>query len=147
MPSDRIKMKNKRRIHVMAEHGSVADNKKDEKLGKPVLSMGEQNGISSTRVGVIIVKKSILKHFVFVLLFLEILTNTFVGMMQTLHAHLTHIIIFCLVKYHWSYEHFSSASRPKSAIRFSVFFQLFATFSTHSMQMIFFLNYFDIKEF
>jgi hypothetical protein len=74
------------------------------------------------------IEETILKHDVFMVLFLDISINESIFLMSILHAHLTNIITFRLVKYPRSYEYFSPWHWAKRALRFSVFFQLFATF-------------------
>jgi hypothetical protein len=56
---------------------------------------------------VIMIEEVILKHDVFILLFLEILIGESIYLMSILHAHLTNIITFRFVKYSRSSDHFS----------------------------------------
>jgi hypothetical protein len=71
------------------------------------MSMEEQDGISSIRLHVIMIEEVVLKQDVFILLLHEILIRQSIQMIQILHAHRSNMIIFRLVEYPRSCEHFS----------------------------------------
>jgi hypothetical protein len=63
--------------------------------------------MSSIRLHVIMIEEVILKQNVFLVLLRETLISQSIQMIQILHSHLSNMIIFRLLEYPRSCEHFS----------------------------------------